>query len=139
MARKVSEVMTPAPVAVPPQCSLAQAAEQMRRHGIGDVLVTEDDHLRGLVTDRDIVVRAVADGRDVSTTPVSEVCSSELFTLTPADDAETAVRLMREHAVRRVPVVDGDRPVGVVSLGDLAVERDEHSVLADISAQPPTT
>jgi CBS domain-containing protein len=103
------------------------------------VLVTEDDHLRGLVTDRDIVVRAVAAGRDMTTTTVSEVCSAELFTVTPAEDAEAAVRLMREHAVRRVPVVDGDRPVGVVSIGDMAVERDEHSVLADISAQPPTT
>ncbi|SEF86746.1 CBS domain-containing protein [Thermomonospora echinospora] len=139
MARKVSEVMTPAPVAVPPQCSLVQAAEQMRRHGIGDVLVAEDDRLCGLVTDRDIVVRAVAAGRDMAATPVSEVCSPELVTLTPADDAETAVRLMREHAVRRIPVVDGDRPVGMVSLGDLALERNEHSVLADISAQPPTT
>ncbi|REE98717.1 CBS domain-containing protein [Thermomonospora umbrina] len=139
MAQKVSEVMTPVPVAVEPQASLVEAAEQMRQHGIGDVLVTEGESLRGLVTDRDIVVRAVAAGLDMSTTTVSEVCSAELITVAPADDADAAVRLMREHAIRRVPVVDGDRPVGVVSIGDMAIQRDTRSVLSDISAQPPTT
>ncbi|MBA9007554.1 MULTISPECIES: CBS domain-containing protein [Thermomonospora] len=139
MAQKVGEVMTPVPVAVPPRCSLAEAAGQMRAHGIGDVLVVEEGRLRGLVTDRDIVVRAVADGRDVNTTTVGDVCSAELVTVSTADDADTAVRLMSEHAIRRIPVVDGDRPVGIVSIGDLAVQRDEHSVLADISAQPPNT
>lgn len=139
MAQKVSEVMTPVPVTVPPEASLVEAADQMRRHGIGDVLVAEGEMLRGLVTDRDIVVRAVAHGRDMATTKVSEVCSSDLVTVEPADDADTAVRLMREHAIRRVPVVDHGRAIGVVSIGDMAIERDTRSVLSDISAQPPTT
>lgn len=138
MAQRVSEVMTPAPVAVPPRCSLAEAAGRMREHGIGDVPVTDQGRLRGMVTDRDIVVRAVAHGRDINTTTVEEVCSADLVAVRPADDADTAVRLMSEHAIRRIPVVEGGRPVGIVSLGDLAVQRDEHSVLADISAQPPT-
>lgn len=138
MARRASEVMTPAPVTVPPHCSLMEAAAQMRRHGIGDVLVTEDDQLRGLLTDRDIVVRAVAAGRDMATTTVGEVCSRRVFTVSAADDADAAVRIMREHAVRRVPVIDHGRPVGVISLGDMAIERDAHSVLSDISAHPPT-
>jgi CBS domain-containing protein len=111
----------------------------MRQHGIGDVLVVHEGRLRGLVTDRDIVVRAVAAQRDMSGTSVADICSTNLITVAPGEDADEAVRLMREHAVRRIPVVDGDRPIGMVSIGDLAVQRDERSALADISAEPPNT
>jgi CBS domain-containing protein len=137
MTQKVSELMTSAPVALRPGQPVADAAKVMREHGIGDVLVVDDGQLKGLVTDRDIVVRAVADGRDPATTTVSEICSPDLVTVTPDDDADTAVRRMREHAVRRVPVVEHGRPVGVLSIGDMAIERDERSALADISAEPP--
>jgi CBS domain-containing protein len=137
MARKVSEVMTSLPVAVPSEASLVEAARFMREHGIGDVLVTDGGRLRGMLTDRDIVVRAVAAERDVARTPVADVCSREVVTVAPGDDVDAVVRLMRERAVRRVPVVDGDRPVGVVSIGDMALERDSRSVLAQISAEPP--
>jgi CBS domain-containing protein len=111
----------------------------MRDDGIGAVLVADDGQLKGLVTDRDIVVRAVADGRDPGTTPVAEACSPELVTVAPDDDADTAVRRMREHGVRRIPVVEDGRAVGLLSLGDMAIERDERSALADISAQAPNT
>jgi CBS domain-containing protein len=137
MTQKVSELMTSAPVALRPGQPVADAAKVMREHGIGDVLVVDDGQLKGLVTDRDIVVRAVADGRVPATTTVSEICSPDLVTVTPDDDADTAVRRMREHAVRRVPVVEHGRPVGVLSIGDMAIERDERSALADISAEPP--
>ena len=137
MAQKVNEVMTPAPVTVPPETSLAEAGDLMRRHGIGDVLVVHDGRLRGLVTDRDIVVRAVAAQQDMTDTAVADICSTNLVTIGPGDDADAAVGLMRKHSVRRIPVVDGDHPIGMVSIGDLAVQRDERSALADISAEPP--
>lgn len=137
MAQKVNEVMTPAPVTVPPETSLAEAGDLMRRHGIGDVLVVHDGRLRGLVTDRDIVVRAVAAQKDMTDTAVADICSTNLVTIGPGDDADAAVGLMRKHSVRRIPVVDGDHPIGMVSIGDLAVQRDERSALADISAEPP--
>lgn len=137
MAQKVSELMTSAPVTLRPSQTLVDAAKAMREHGIGDVLVVDDAELKGLVTDRDIVMRAVAEARDPSSTPVGEICSPDLVTVTPDDDADTAVRRMREHAVRRVPVVRDGRPVGVLSIGDMAIERDEQSALADISAERP--
>jgi CBS domain-containing protein len=104
---------------------------------MGDVLVADGDRLRGIVTDRDIVVRAVAEARDLATTPISELCSGELTTLSPTDTVGDAVRVMRDKAVRRVPVVEGSRPVGIVALGDLAIVRDERSALAGISVAKP--
>lgn len=138
MGKKVRDVMTPAPVSVSGQTPLTRAADLMREHGIGDVLVVEKDRLCGMVTDRDIVVRAVADGRDPSQATVGEICSSELVTVSPGDDADAAVQAMRERAIRRLPVVEEDRPVGVLSIGDLAIEQDKRSALADISAKPPS-
>ena len=140
MAQKVSEVMTPAPVAVMPGQPVRDAAQAMRDYGIGGVLVAENGKLLGFVTDRDIVIRAVAEGRDPGATPVSEVCSKDLVTARPGEDADVAVRRMREHGVRRIPVVEGtDRAVGVLSIGDMAIERDDGSALADISAEPPNS
>jgi CBS domain-containing protein len=135
---KIREVMTPAPVVLPREVTLAEAARLMRDQAIGDVLVTEDDRLCGLVTDRDIVVRALADAKDPQRTNLGEVCSAEVFTLGPDSTTSEAVRLMRENAIRRIPVVEDGRPVGVVSIGDLAVELDERSALSDISAAPPS-
>lgn len=91
----------------------------------------------GLITDRDIVVRAIAEGRDPGSTAVRDVCSSDVVTVTQEQDLDEAIRLMREHDVRRVPVVQDGRPVGILSLGDVAVEREPDSALADISAAPP--
>jgi CBS domain-containing protein len=139
MVQKVSDLMTSAPVTLSSGQPVADAARAMRDNGIGDVLVMDDGQLRGVVTDRDIVVRVIADGRDPGNTPVGEVCSPDLVTVRPDEDADTAVRRMRERSVRRVPVVENGQPVGVLSIGDMAIERDERSALADISAERPNT
>jgi CBS domain-containing protein len=138
MAQKVHEVMTDNPLTVPSGTPLTEAARLMRDRDVGDVLVTDDGQLRGIVTDRDIVVRAVADARDLQSTTVGEVCSADPVVVGPDADADDVVVLMRTRAVRRVPVVDDrQRLVGVVSLGDMAVERDTRSALAEISAADP--
>ncbi|WP_327412394.1 CBS domain-containing protein [Streptomyces sp. NBC_01233] len=139
MSKKVREIMTGTPVKVGKLSSLHEAARRMREDDIGDVLVMDDGHLAGLLTDRDLVVRAIADGMDPEQTTVSEICSKQMVTMGPDEDAERAVELMREHALRRLPVVEDDRPIGIVSLGDLAIDRDRHSALADISAAQPNT
>lgn len=128
--------MTPGPISVTIDSTLLDAARMMRDEAIGDVLVVDDEGVRGMVTDRDIVVRGLAEGRDPSSTPVIEVCSEELVTVQEDESVQRAVELMREHALRRLPVCRGDEVVGVVSLGDLAIERDPTSALGDISAAP---
>ena len=128
--------MTPNPVCLPSSATLVEAARRMRDDDIGDVLVLDGEQLRGVATDRDLVVRGVAEGCDPAATTLAEVCSGGLVTLSPDDPVDHAERLMREHAVRRLPVVEGGRPIGVVSIGDLAVDLDAESALADISAAP---
>lgn len=125
--RPVHEVMTPEPVTLPLDAPLTEAARLMRDKGIGGVLVTQDGRLCGLLTDRDIVVRAVAEGRDLTGTRLAEICSAGIVTVSPDDDAGTALRLMHDRAVRRLPVVDDGRPVGIVSIGDLTSDRGEAS------------
>jgi CBS domain-containing protein len=137
MAQKVSEVMTHDPRTAEPSATLTEVAKIMRDDDIGTVVVVDSGRLAGLVTDRDIVVRAVADGRDPNSTSVGDVATTDLRTLTPDQSVEDALRLMREWDVRRVVVLQDDRPVGIVSLGDLAIEREPESLLADISAEPP--
>ena len=130
---KLAEVMTRDPVVLPSDAGLDEAARAMKDADIGDVLVTADGALCGIVTDRDLVVRGLADGKR----NLGEVCSRGLYTLSPDADVEEAVTVMREAAIRRIAVVDGNRAVGVVSLGDLALEEDPGSALADISAAQP--
>lgn len=139
MAQKVRDVMTAAPVALQAGQPVTEAAKAMREYGIGDVIVVDDGNLKGLLTDRDIVVRAIAADRDPQTTPVGEICSPDLVTVGADDDLDTAVREMGERGVRRIPVVDNGQPVGIVSVGDMAIERDERSALADISAHRSNT
>jgi len=134
MAQAVREVMTENVVTLPGSAPLAEAAQRMRDADIGDVIVMEGDTMCGVVTDRDIVVRAIALGKDPQSSPLSEICSHEVVTVAPDDSIDHAAQVMRERAVRRLPVVEGGRPVGIVSIGDLAIERDSSSALADISA-----
>jgi CBS domain-containing protein len=136
MAQSIRDVMTPNPVTLPPTATIADAAQRMRDEGIGDVLV-RDKGSTCIVTDRDIAIRAVAEGKDPKKATVGEICTKDVVTVTPDTPVDEAARIMRERAVRRLPVVDGDEPVGMVSIGDLAVERDQDSALADISAAPP--
>lgn len=137
MAQRVAEVMTRKPLALQAGTSLVEAARAMRDHDVGNVLVLDDVSVRGIVTDRDIVVRAVADGRDPAATVLAQISSEEPVCVTEDDTVDHAVELMRRHAVRRLPVVDQGQPVGIVSLGDLAVERDPSSALGHISAADP--
>jgi CBS domain-containing protein len=137
MAQQIREIMTPNPVALPGTASVHEAARAMRDANIGDVIVIEHHQVCGMVTDRDIVVRLVAEAQDPATTTLADLCSHAVVTVRPTDSIEDAVRLMRTHAIRRLPVVDGGQAVGMVSLGDLAVERDPHSALGEISAAPP--
>ncbi|MGH2713125.1 MAG: CBS domain-containing protein [Thermoleophilaceae bacterium] len=136
MAEVVRDVMTSDPVALPADTPVRQAAQAMRDKDIGDVLVVDGETLRGIVTDRDIVTRGLAERDDLTGCTLGEVCSEVVVTAAPDEDADNAIIRMREHAVRRIPVVDGGRPVGVFSLGDAAVIRDGRSALADISAAP---
>lgn len=135
MTTMIRDVMTSVPVSVSPDRPIVDAARLMRDEGIGDVLVVENEHLVGVVTDRDLVVRCLAEG-DLGQATVREACSSNVLTIGPDASIEDAVHVMRQHAVRRIPVVEGDRPIGIVSIGDLAIEQDPHSALADISAAP---
>jgi CBS domain-containing protein len=130
--------MTTMPISVSSTAPVITAAETMRDNDIGDVLVTVDGKVAGLVTDRDLVVRFLAGGMDPSTTTVGQVCSRDLVATHPDTPVDEAVRVMRERAVRRLPVInDTGEAIGFVSLGDLAITRDPRSALADISMAPP--
>jgi CBS domain-containing protein len=137
MKQNIGEVMTPNPTALAQSATIMEAACAMRDNDIGDVVVLDNGRLCGIVTDRDIVVRALAAGCDPNRTSVGEICSRALVTLAPEDSTGQAVRVMREHAIRRLPIEDGGRVVGIVTLGDVAVDADRRSALADISAAPP--
>jgi CBS domain-containing protein len=137
MAQTVQDVMTSNPRTLKANDTIANAARLMRDDDIGTIIVTQGDQIRGVVTDRDIVVRAVADGADVSSMQLGDVCSGDIETVAPNTSIDDAVEIMRMRSIRRLPVVDGGRAVGVVSIGDLAIERDSTSALADISAARP--
>ena len=138
MAQQIREIMTKDVIKLPGSASITEAAKRMRQAHVGAVLVEDGSAVCGMVTDRDIAVRVVADGRDPATTPLSAVCTKELVVLSPDDEVDRAVELMREKAVRRTPVVDREsHVVGIVSLGDLAIARDAQSVLGRISAATP--
>ncbi|MEU7137078.1 CBS domain-containing protein [Streptomyces sp. NPDC046261] len=137
MAQLVKDVMSDGVVTVLPEASLAEVAQLMRDQDIGDVVVARDDYVVGVITDRDITVRAVADGADPLALSAGSVCTPNPVVIGPYQSAGQAVALMRQYAVRRLPVVEDDRAVGLVSLGDLARERDPHSALADIGRAEP--
>jgi CBS domain-containing protein len=136
ISQSIRDVMTPNPCAISPNASVLDAAQIMRGNDIGDVIVLEDDRLFGILTDRDIVVRVLAEGGDPETTPVGEICSRDLTTIEPT----RAWRRRAPHAgeaIRRLPWWTTRAVMGIVSIGDVAVERDRRSALGDISAAPP--
>src|SRR4051812_43501496 len=136
MATALREVMAKDPTTMPGDAPLVDAARSMKEKDIGDVIVLEGDKMCGVVTDRDIVVRAIAEGRDPGETKLGEVCSHEVITLPPDATVDDAVKLMREKAIRRIPVEEDGKPVGIVSLGDVAMDHNPQSILSDISKQP---
>jgi CBS domain-containing protein len=137
MPETLREMMTSPPTVLDASASVEDAARAMRSNDIGDVIVIDDDAIRGILTDRDIVLRVVAAGKVPLATQVGEVCSDDVVTLPPDAPVEQAIDAVRSSAIRRIPVVEDGRPVGVVSLGDLAVDLDRRSALGDVSAAPP--
>jgi CBS domain-containing protein len=129
--------MTADPRTIDTGATLVDAAREMRDGDVGALIVVDGGSVAGIVTDRDIVVRAIADGRDPGSTRVTDVATMSPVTLTVDQTVEDAIRVMREQDVRRIPVVQDGRPAGIVSLGDLAIERDTDSALADIASEPP--
>ena len=132
MDTKVRDIMTPDPVGVYYEQTVAEAARVMRDAGVGAVLVVSGESLSGMVTDRDLVIRGLADGAGPDS-PVGPLCSEKLVGVDANADLADAERLIREHAVRRLPVIDSGQIVGMVSLGDLAASAAPESPLAAVS------
>jgi CBS domain-containing protein len=137
MAELVRDVMTADPACVSTSDTADKAAQLMRDKDVGSIVVTENGgNVHGIVTDRDIVVRAIADGMDPRAETVDAIYSGDVVTVSPDTAVDEAIRIMRERAVRRLPVLEGNRAVGIVSLGDLAIQGNGEQALADISAAP---
>lgn len=128
MAKHVREVMTSSVRSVRPSQSLADAASLMRSEDVGSLPVAEQQSLIGIVTDRDIVVRAVAEGRDPRQVTVQEVVSRDPVTVRPEQDLDEALDLMARNQVRRLPVVEGGRLVGIIAQADLGLGASEEKV-----------
>ena len=121
MARSIREAMTSNPSSVEPTAPVAEAARLMREEDIGPLPIVEGDRLVGILTDRDIVLRVVAEGRDPQSTTVGEIASRDLVTIDPQQELDEALRLMAQHQVRRLPVVEEDgRLVGILAQADVA-------------------
>lgn len=135
---QVRDVMTQNPTSCNPSATVVDAAKVMASEDVGSVPVVKDGRLAGVVTDRDIVVRVLAEGRDPNSTTVGEIASSDLETVSPDDDLDTALRRMASGKVRRLPVVEGDQLVGIVAQADVARQGDDSEtgqVVEEISRQ----
>ena len=118
---QVKDLMNPSVITIEPGSSASLAARLISRHNVGSLPVCGDDRrLRGVVTDRDIVLRCIAAEEDPAQTPVRDIMTRSCATVSPQDDCREATRLMALHQVRRLPVVEGGTRVGVISLGDVA-------------------
>lgn len=129
---QVNEIMTPNVQCIDPEATVEEAARIMQSMDIGSILVCEDDQLLGIVTDRDIVLRSVAESQPPADTPVREVMSNRLFFCYEDEDVDQTAFRMKEKQVRRLPVLDADRHlVGIVSLGDIAVGSTNEQVVGE--------
>nr|WP_276540991.1 CBS domain-containing protein [Salipaludibacillus agaradhaerens] len=139
MVTMLRDIMTNNVDTCTPNDNVYEVAMKMKQDHVGAIPICENDKLIGMITDRDIVVRGVAEKRPNST-PVQEVMSDQLFTATPDMDVQEAAKLMAEKQIRRLPIVEGQKLIGIVSLGDLAVHTaTEHQAaiaLTEISEQP---
>jgi CBS domain-containing protein len=125
MAKTVKQLMTSDPCAIDVDKSVAYAAKMMRDEDVGLAPIVEGDQLVGTVTDRDIVLRVIAEGKNPESTMVREIASTNLVTVEPEQDLDEALSLMAKHQVRRLPVVEGRRLVGVVAQADVARQADD--------------
>jgi CBS domain-containing protein len=132
----IRDLMTTSPVTCEPTATVVEAARVMKQEDVGPVPVVEGDRLVGVVTDRDIVTRVVAEGRNPESTTIGDIVSSDLVTVEPDTSIDEALNLMSENQVRRLPVVEGERLVGIVAVADVARASDEEQtgeVVQDIS------
>jgi CBS domain-containing protein len=126
MGKSIRDAMTSNPSNVEMSSSVVEAARLMKSEDVGSIPVTEGDRLVGIVTDRDIAIRVVAEGKDVKTVTVGEIASKDLVTVDPQQDLDEALRLMAQHQVRRLPVVEEDgRLVGILAQADVAQQGDD--------------
>jgi CBS domain-containing protein len=133
---QLKDIMTPRVEVVSPQATLQEAAQKMKQFDIGPLPICDGERLVGMLTDRDITVRAVADGRDPQTTPVREAMSPDLVYGFEDQDIQDAARLMEQYQIRRLPVINRDkRLVGIVSLGDLAVSGMDQALAGEVLEQ----
>ena len=128
MAKKIHEVMTPAPETIQADRPVTEAAKKMKEADAGMIPEMTDGNLLGTVTDRDIALRIVAEGKDPQSTPVGEIASADVVTVAPDEDLDAALEKMAKHQVRRLPVVENGRLIGVVAQADVAREGDEKDV-----------
>jgi CBS domain-containing protein len=135
---QVSDIMTTAPVGVYYSQTIGETARIMRDTAVGAVLVVNDGTLSGMVTDRDLVIRGLAEGEGPDS-PVGPLCSGDLIGVAADADIAQAEQLMREHAVRRLPVINEGQVVGIVSIGDVAISADGDSSLAAVSKAEANT
>src|SRR5882672_1366712 len=130
---KVKDVMTTSVECVRPETTLQEAAAKMKSLNVGSLPVCEGDRPIGIVTDRDIVVRAIAEGRDPRTGRVPEVMTADVVSVPETADVKEAARLMKDRQIRRIVVVDSNkRVVGIVSLGDIAVDAHDDKMSGDV-------
>ena len=128
MGKRIREVMTPSPETVEPGQPVAEAAKLMKQADVGMIPVVQEGQLAGTVTDRDIVLRVIAEGKSPASTTVGEIASGEVVTVDPEQELEEALELMSKHQVRRLPVVENGRLIGVLAQADVAREGDEREV-----------
>jgi CBS domain-containing protein len=121
MTQSVRDAMTENPRSIGASASVVEAARLMREGDIGSLPITDDEELVGMITDRDITTRVVAEASDLATTSVGDVYSQDLISVEPDKDLEEAVQLMARHQVRRLPVVENGRLVGIVAQADVAL------------------
>jgi CBS domain-containing protein len=125
MAKSIRDAMTENPRSIGQSASVVEAARLMREEHIGSLPITDEEKLVGMITDRDITTRVVAEAADPRMTPVGDVYSRDLISVEPHDDLEGALQLMARHQVRRLPVVEDGRLVGIVSQADIALTENE--------------
>jgi CBS domain-containing protein len=134
---QVKDVMTKSVASLNPHDTVERAAQQMKEHDIGSLPVCDGEHVIGIVTDRDIALRCVAEGDNIKTATVREIMTSNPVVVSSSTDIQEAARIMSERQIRRLPIVDNNNLVGMVALGDIAVEpkleKSAESVLSNVS------
>ena len=134
MAKSVRDAMTENPRSIGASTSVVEAARLMREEDIGSLPITDDERLVGMITDRDITTRVVAEAADPTSMSVEDVYSRDLVSVEPDEDLDEALQLMARHQVRRLPVVENGRLVGIVAQADIALREDETKTGALVEA-----